>query len=411
VRHNLLNLCREFLIIQINHLVFMAVGIAVMGIMKQENAMFFPWLLVSVVPLFHYLLRVKISKIYIFFPLQFLIPVLFIFIPIPNIVFKVLVCITAFLYAAWSSMIKINGSEPFDELFQPIFTVIAIGVISIVQSYFGYESWSKYYMGMVFAALLCYFLHVFLERYQNFIHVNQYSASNIPEKAIFKVGLKQSCIYTGLCLILLLLSANLDWFAYVFKAFLYGVLFVVRTLLVWLGGDSTMDLEPEKIVTENVDTGGGPPMSGGTTFLLWRILEYIILPAVTIAIIVAIFYGIFRLLKYIFEKFHRYSLSQEAIAGGIDVRETVEIEKGERGVLKLFSFKNNRDKVRKLFKRYVLKEKNRIIGDAETERLHFITAKECCEKLTAEELSRVYDKARYSEDTITTEDLKVLKNI
>lgn len=411
MKRNLLEICREFLVVQMNHLTFMAVGITILGVMKQENAMFLPWLFVSIVPFLHYFLRLLVKKIYIFFPLQVLTSLVCIFLPMPNIVFKVLVCISVVLYAIWSAVIKVKGEIPVEDIFHPAFTVIVIGVTSMVQSYFGYDSWTKYFMLMIFIGLLCYFLHMYIEKYQHFIHVNQYSASNIPEKAIFKVGFKQTCLYTITCLVIVFLSANLNWFAYAFKTFLYVVLWIVRTFLDWLGGESTMDTLPEEELPVTDNSGFSPPVEGSTTYLLWRILEYIVLPAVSIAIIVAIFYGIYKVLKYIFLNFRRYTFSEETFNGGVDIRESVEIEKSDRGVFRLFSFKNNRDKVRKLFKRYILKEKKLIIGDAEQEELRFITAKECCEKLTKTELSRVYDKARYSESDITAEDLKVLKQI
>ena len=43
------------------------------------------------------------------------------------------------------------------------------------------------------------------------------------------------------------------------------------------------------------------------------------------------------------------------------------------------------------------------------QQLKYLTAKECCDKLSEQKLKLVYEKARYSEQTISAEDVRMAK--
>ena len=71
---------------------------------------------------------------------------------------------------------------------------------------------------------------------------------------------------------------------------------------------------------------------------------------------------------------------------------------------------NNRQKVRKIFRKRVLKNKKFLVGDRTEKQLEYLTAKECCERLSEQKLKIAYEKARYSNEEITAEDIRRLKN-
>ena len=104
--------------------------------------------------------------------------------------------------------------------------------------------------------------------------------------------------------------------------------------------------------------------------------------------------------------------SEEMMTAQNEVRESLIVEKREKDDDKnrsFFSFLDNKEKIRKIYKKRVTKEKATIVGTLDTENLKYYTAKECCDKLDAQNLQDVYDKVRYSEEEITADDVKAAK--
>ena len=99
----------------------------------------------------------------------------------------------------------------------------------------------------------------------------------------------------------------------------------------------------------------------------------------------------------------------ETIEEGIDIREICEIEKRHKDVGQWHIFRSNRDKVRKIYQKQILKQKQYIIGEEDVRVLEYMTAKECCDTLAADKLKEIYEKVRYSNKDITPEDVRIAK--
>ena len=99
----------------------------------------------------------------------------------------------------------------------------------------------------------------------------------------------------------------------------------------------------------------------------------------------------------------------EELQTGIDIRETCVIEKNKKEAADWFAFLKPREKVRKIYRKQVLKHKKDIIGENSSENLAYMTAEECCDKLSLEDLKLIYEKARYSAEEISAEDVKRIK--
>jgi hypothetical protein len=97
------------------------------------------------------------------------------------------------------------------------------------------------------------------------------------------------------------------------------------------------------------------------------------------------------------------------ITGNQDIRESCEIEMRNGEERNWFSFLNNSEKIRKMYRKRILRNKSSIVGDLSAEELTYLTAKECCDKIHADRLKLIYEKARYSNETITAEDVKIVK--
>jgi len=93
-------------------------------------------------------------------------------------------------------------------------------------------------------------------------------------------------------------------------------------------------------------------------------------------------------IRHLWKEFYKASEKEEKAYSGIDIRETCTIEKTKKEGSNWFSFLNNREKIRKIYRKQVLKNKTVIIGDLVVENLGYMTAKECCDKFAAEQLQK-----------------------
>ncbi len=407
MKYKLIDFCKEFLVTQMNHWTIFSIYMVIMGFLKQEDPFLTGWVLMAAIPLYHYFLRKKVSNVILFWGLHAIMPVICFFTPFENTVVKLVYCLMLIIYAVWSGGVKIKGDTEAEEPFHPIFCIAAIGGASLLQGYIGYPEWTKLYLPIAFWHLGCYFIYLFLEQYQNFLSVNKYSASNIPENEIFTSGFLQTVMFTAVGLGILFLSTNIEWFAYVFKSVGYGMLWITRTLLVWLGGDMAEELPEagENLTTTNNGLG---MLSDGQTFMFWKVLEYIASAITSIVIVLGVLICLSKFFMYLWKNFIYKQYKETILQGSVDVRESCIIEKNERSGLKVFA-RNNRERVRRIFKKQVLKSKEHIIGAIDIERLRYMTARECCDKIEADTLKRVYEKARYSVEEITAEDMKGLR--
>ena len=92
-----------------------------------------------------------------------------------------------------------------------------------------------------------------------------------------------------------------------------------------------------------------------------------------------------------------------------DIRENCSIEKNEKNGKGWFGFLDNRERVRKLYRKKILKSSTKIIGNADQHHLEYLTAKECCDRISEDALKNIYEKARYSSEDITAEDIRIAK--
>ena len=95
-----------------------------------------------------------------------------------------------------------------------------------------------------------------------------------------------------------------------------------------------------------------------------------------------------------------------------DVREKCEIERKGRSLRELLNSFSEEEKIRRLYKKTVIANRKKINGITETTKeLGFYTAHECAEKLNRERMGEIYDKARYSQETCSAEDVREMKKL
>jgi hypothetical protein len=410
MKRNWIETGRNLLIILINHLVLIAFGMTVMGLFNQNQNMIWLWSLMVAVPLVFYWARVKVGNFFLFFILHLMAPVGMFFMPV-SILEKLILIFICMVYFIWSIKIRLNESRnKGEDVLPPIFMAIALFVMTIIENTHSQKGWESIYLvlAVIFAAGYC--IHMYTNQYLRFLAVNESSAANIPEVEIFTHGFKQSMMFMIGCVILLVFTANIGWLSYL-MSFVGNALFEFLKFIFANAGrtEAEMPIIYEQIQQAAPDMGmlGDP----GEPALIWKILEKILMYGGVLAIIGLIFYGIAMAFKNIWKQFHKnVEKDEKAIHTGIDVRESCAIEKVQKEGNSWFSFLNNREKVRKAYRKQVLKNKSTIIGNLNTEDLEYMTAKECCDKFSAEQLKKAYEKARYSAEEITSDDVKMAKS-
>lgn len=409
MKRKVIEVITELLVMQMNHLVLIPGVITVLGAFGKDEPYFNLWFAMWLIPVFLYIVREKVHNFFLFFALHLFLPIVVLLTP-TRVLIKLLMLAMVLIYIIWSIRIRLLSEVKQTGLIVPLVAVIAIGGLSLIQSIFIGKSWEKYYMTAIFGYLLCYFIYYFMSQYLRFLQVHATSTANIPEKAIFFSGLKQTVAYTAGGMFIMFLTANIEWLSYVLSLLGRGFVSVLRFIFSLFPGKET-----EEIV-ETATGQGGPngDMSGfmepGEAHIIWIILEKLLMAAMAVGFVLLIVYAAVKGYQFLWKNFHKERRSGNKYDEDVpDVREKCGIEKSSKGQFKLFAFSDNRDKVRKVFRKHILKSKNSIIGNSNINELECLTAKECCDKISADALRLAYDKARYSSEMITAEELKQVK--
>lgn len=151
-------------------------------------------------------------------------------------------------------------------------------------------------------------------------------------------------------------------------------------------------------------------IGGGEDSLIAKVLGYLF----TVAVIILIGWGfalsVRRFVRFLSERRQRKKTNDTD--GAEDVREKCEIERKGRSLRELLNSFSEEEKIRRLYKKTVIANRKKINGITETTKeLGFYTAHECAEKLNRERMGEIYDKARYSQETCSAEDVREMKKL
>lgn len=398
---------QDLLVIMNNHLMMIAFCVTAMGILKQEDHKLWFWSALLIVPLIFYWSRIKIRNFFLFFALHLAVPVAVIFLPIP-VLSKALAVFISIIYFIWSVMIRIKERGYGEDVVAPLFMTGALGIMLLVENYHSQKGWEGIYIAIAIIYVAGYFLYLFTSRYLRFLIVNESSAANIPETEIFQKGFCQSCIYTAGVVTLLVLTANLEWMSYVVSRIGKVLLNIIRFLVSGIG--RAEEKLPVSMPVEQGMPDMGMLTEAGEPALFWIILEEIALFCASLLIGGVVLLGIVKGFQYLWNGFHKNSGKDvKKINSGTDIREACTIEKNKKKESNWFLFLNNGEKIRKIYRKQVLKNKTAIIGDLDAEDLEYMTAKECCDKFAAGQLKKIYEKARYSAEEIASDDVRTAK--
>lgn len=293
-------------------------------------------------------------------------------------------------------------------LIHPSMFIIILCVLSLVEKIMKASDWEIFYYVIAFVYLIGYFIYYFTKQFLTFLKLNQNTASKIPIADIFQNGIGLTAIFTACSSVILLLCFNFDWVKAIADVIWSGI----RLLLSYLfSGMETPPAVPEKeeMAPQNPQMGSAGIADGiAIDSLGWLrdIMLVMVIAGLVVGGILFIYYIYFMIKGR--DRAKKDKKANKKLSKNDDVREFCGIERNESRKSAVFVFRNNREKVRRIYQKKIMKHKNKIVGEQE-QQLRYLTAKQCCDKLSEQQLKLVYEKARYSEQTISAEDVRLAK--
>ena len=150
---------------------------------------------------------------------------------------------------------------------------------------------------------------------------------------------------------------------------------------------------------------------------LGALATVLMIVVVCVGFVVLVVFAVVKGIQFLRNRFYQAKEKEGSeLYNGQDIRESCAIEKRGKESPGWFAFLNNRERIRKIYRKQVLKHKDSIVGDRSVGALEYMTAQECCRKLPEEKdsagaLKDIYEKARYSEQDITSDDVRRIKKI
>ena len=328
---------QDLLIILMNHLALIGFAMTVMGLFGQEQHYIWLWGILVAVPMVLYYVRVKIKNFLLFFALHLILPVIALMVPV-WILPKIILLVIVLIYVVWSVYIRLRSKTMGEGVLKPLLVISVLGALTLVENLNNKMSWEWIYIALAMVYLAGYFIYNFINQYLRFLTVNESSAANIPEREIFSSGMKQTFLFMLGSVVVLFLTANVGWLAYIMSWLGRGLLAVIRFLVSGISGEEPEEIEPSVMESAPQDMGGMFAEEEKTA-LIWIILEKFLMIAIGVFFIGLVVFGIVMGFRYLWKYFHAgFKKEDEVLQSGIDIRETCIIEKKQKNCVKAKKF-------------------------------------------------------------------------
>lgn len=408
MKNERLLLVKDFIVTQMNYWVLFPIAVTILGVIGLDKPTLWLWVLCGLLSFVFFLCRRYTNAFWLFMLMHLAGMAVFFFLPSPSIVQRILLLVAVAAQVVYSFYLRLATEERTDS---PLHPALAIGIIAValwVQNSRGQQGWEAYYISAAIGYLAGYYVQYYMEQYFYFLMVNKSSNGNIPEKEILRSGMGMTILYTATGVLLLLTTANIEWLA--------GIMGQVKRFLIWLlrflfRNSSEEETAVEEIVQQQAQENM-QQMMGETakTSIFWVIMEKMIMVALGIGLVVLLIYALWKLITFLAERFgQNVGAKTVNLNHGVDIREKCEIEKHKVRRKKLPIFQNPTERIRKMYQKQVLSGKQQLIGELPEKYLAYMTAKECGDGLNQEILTEIYEKARYSSEECTMEDVRALK--
>lgn len=421
MKQNRITLLREILVTQMNHWMifpFYLAGVTMLGdIVGTGEPHVLLWLLMGSIPFLLYRIRTGFSKFGPVLLLHLAVIVLMLFLPMEHISIKVFQTFIAVVYIIYSGYLWFATEDRKDSKLHPFLGVGLSVLMLVVMHHQGHTEWDSALVMILIITLGLYFISYYIERYQNFLMVNNSSAGHIPAREMFHSGMGLVTGYTGICLLFLLLISNIQWMRGVLNALKngFGYLLIFLFSIIPTNTQTYVESTEETVVQDNADNFFA--MEPTETFWLWNVVDSIVTYLFIAAMIFVVIKVVMFLVKLIRTKLTDFHLPAKnkkipVDENVVDVREKCDIVRDKDWKARIpFLNLNPRERIRQLYKKRILSSKHMLSTEGiDSERLNRYTARECSNILKQEELAILYEKARYSNAQCDGDDVKQMRN-
>ncbi len=402
---------RFLLVTQMNFWALFPIAMAFLELTGAGKPRIFCWILLSFSPFWYFCIRRYIHSGLLFLLLHAVTAVLFGLIPFDAFLEKAAYLVFTAGICLYSCYVKIRRKDGEDGLIHPAVTVFLAAVMCLVCRYQGWPAGGsqREYVSTVLFCLGMYFLQYYLDRYLFFLTVNESSTGVMPARQIFRCGMKMTAGYAGAAVLFLYAIQDVEWLRFLLRQVKRGLIFLLNLL------PKASEGQQETVETIEQERGSMELLEqleeGTRTSLFWVILEKIVIVVFAAAVLFLLAAGTVRLVRFLSEKFGQKAKTEETVLeNGTDVRE--KCTSGKRNKIRekeSFLGLSAAERIRRLYKKRLLKEKKELIGEAPAERLGFLTPAQSADKLKDRDFFTVYEKARYSAAPCNMQDVRRMK--
>ncbi len=417
----------EVLTEQMNHWMIFPVLLTIRGALSTFTKVTTPgvemWAFMAILPLLTFLIRWKVKNFAVFCITNLAIIGVGVGISFTedHVFYKFLCIAGAVVYMGMSLMIRVKKNEIFSPSIKPVFpivvTIVGLFVLNVSRSKIKDEL-IPYYLFTLIGCFALYFIIYYITHFLKFVQLNANGSDAVPTKEIFGSGAGYVLGYTVFGTAVLVFATNLPWLEKVVQFFADFILAPLSALMKMIFGEDELVKEYEDVdfvipVPPQVAQALG--MTDGESSGFWNVFQTVIIIVFAIVatfLIVKLLMWLYRILRENFDPNYKKKELNGDELDGVDIREKIKIgkedeEKRERG---LFGILSNNEKIRRLYKKRLLREAATLV-DGKEEKLGFFTARESEAKLNVEGLAMIYEKARYSGENVSSDDVRAMKEV
>lgn len=401
----------DILATQMNHWTLFSIAVTVAVLAGQKEPPFGTWAICALLPVIFFFIRRYTNRFPVIACSHLLCLVLLFAAPLPGLAVKIPLCLYGIGLTIYSFSLRIRTEERLDEAISP---AVAVGIIALalfLLHYTGHTEADICFSILAIFYFICYYIRCYFQHYLYFLTVNAGSTGYIPRREIFLSGAKLSVAFTLLGMAVILLVSDWNWLAQILSALKQGIIWLrEHGFFAFIASLFYQDSEqpPEQMAEISPANPANMAMELGEPGLFWQILDKIM--GILIPILLLALFGLFlfRFIKMISERFRQKKLFTRSttIDNSRDIREKYEQKKEKKIQRDFWAFLDPAKRIRRLYKQRVWAKHGSFINRENPRQLSTYTARECGSLLCEEQLSLVYEKARYSGEECTREDVK-----
>ncbi len=412
---------REALITQMNHWILFLVAVVALDLRVAPGASLtmWQWMLCSIVPFVFFLVRRYLGNIIIILITHLLALGLFFVMPANSQLEWVILLLYVLLYAVYSVYLKIKTEHQLDTALNPGLAVVLAACCMFLHTWenIGMGHYEGYFLLPVLIFIGLYFVQFYIAKYQNFIKVNTSSNCHVREGEMFSSGIRQ----VGLVSLAVVVVAGLvgadawadrifaiikEFFVKLFKMLTEGLNIELR-----VGEGDMSEATDIGTMTDKINEFfGGAAETNAFFEKMESIFSYVLVGVIILGIIAMIFFIIKFIRKLAGERSKKRGGLDEDEAIN-DVREKIDSDAKKRREERksIFEMLSKREQIRRAYKKEVWANRNEVVVSGNVDLLKAVTAHDYGEKMDRRVLASVYEKARYSEEECTAEDVRLAK--